>query len=372
MRSSRTGFIVIALVSVLAFPAMAEDVEKKWRVSFSTGFFNAYDSIESNSANRLILRDPRTFEFLQSFTDPRDESSAFGALDAQPALLGTASVQYAVTKTFMLEGSIGYQVGDIGDIELSAQFTGLLPVADEIPFRFETFRIEAGEMTRIPIQISALARMRPRAKFNPYFGGGIGYSIIGFDSTDEFNELSRNMDGAIGIQQRVTESTNGAPTLSDVLGSDQDLLGADVDARDSFEWHLTAGAEFTIKPNWSLFLDLRWVDASREIGIGFNGSDSLGIAVPNFEDFTTSGRGDQVYGPVKIDGGLIDAGQLTPTPLETVPSDTNCLVQPDNCRDLFDLGNLDTELDSGSYYVQGGDFSYDGFAVQFGFRYTFK
>ncbi len=372
MRSSRTGFIVIALMSVLALPAMAEDVENKWRVSFSTGFFNAYDSIESDSANTLILRDPTTQEFEAAFNDPRDESSTFGALDAQAGLLGTASVQYAVSKVFMLEGSIGYQVGDIGDVEVSAQIPGLLPVADEIPFRFETFRIEAGEMTRVPIQISALARMRPRAKFNPYFGGGIGYSFIGFDAADEFNELSRNMDASRGIQARVTESTQGSPTLVD-FGPELDLEGAAVDARDTFEWHLAAGAELTIKSNWSLFLDLRWVDASRDIGIRFNGSDYLGVPVPNFEDFTTSDLAGQVYGPVRItSGGLIDAGQLVLKPLDTVPPDTNCELQPQSCRLLFDLGNVDGVTDTGSYYVQGGDFSYDGYAVQFGFRYTFK
>ncbi len=372
MRSSRTGFIVIALVSVLAFPAMAEDVEKKWRVSFSTGFFNAYDSIESDSANTLILRDPTTLEFEQAFTDPRDETSAFGALDAQSALLGTASVQYAVSKIFMLEGSVGYQVGDIGDVEVSAQFSGLLPVADEISFRFETFRIEAGEMTRVPIQISALARMRPRAKFNPYFGGGIGYSFIGFDAADEFNELSRNMDASRGSQARVTESTFGNPTLG-VFGQQVDLQGAEVDARDTFEWHLAAGAELTVKSNWSLYLDLRWVDASRDIGIRVNGDDYLGIPVPNFEDFTTSDLANQIYGPVSITaGGLIDAGQLVLRPLPTVPPDTNCEVQPQSCQVLFDLGNVDGLTDPGFYYVQGGDFSYDGYAVQFGFRYTFK
>ena len=51
-----------------------------------------------------------------------------------------------------------------------------------------------GELERVPIQITALARFRPRASFNPYFGAGIGYSILGFDPDPAFDELSLNMD----------------------------------------------------------------------------------------------------------------------------------------------------------------------------------
>lgn len=374
--------------------AHAAPLGKKFRVSVSAGFFNARDDIPSDSANELNLVDPADLGVLvRQFQDPRNDSSVFGSLDIQSAPLGTISGQYAVNDIFLVEGSAGYQRGDVGDIEVQVQFRGV-PVLPEAPFNFATFRIPAGELTRVPIQLTGLARFRPRAKLSPYFGGGLGYSFIGFKPSEEFDQLSINMDNSIGGQTNLSPSFPGTPALQPPpLDQFADLEGATVDARDTFELHVAGGAEFSIKPQWSIFLDMRYTVASRTLSVGFNGSEDLGIAVPRLLDFTTSPVASRSFGAMQIsNGGLIDAGIVGDcqaavgdparaqgcVPQRTAPANINCALidahaqNQQFCQEVFVAGAPDGELDPGLYYVQGGNVDYDGFSYQIGFRYTFK
>ena len=184
--------------------------------SFLAGAMNASDTIESDAGNRMGVFN-RDLEFVDLFQDPRDDSAVFGNLDMQSGPIATISAQYAVTKIFLIEASVGYQVSDLGDVEVSAQFENARTPIEEINFAFETFRINAGEITRVPIQLTALARLRPRAKFNPYFGAGLGYAVQGYDPSDEFNQLSVNMDRSLGRAQRLTSSFGGDASLLSLL-----------------------------------------------------------------------------------------------------------------------------------------------------------
>lgn len=360
--------LLAALAAVVAFaPVAAEDVEKKFRVGLSMGFFNAQDVVPSDAANALALFDDDLI-FVSLFRDPRNDSAIFGNLEIQPGALATISGQYALTKIFLVEASVGYQKTDVGDVEVQAQFDGVT-VPDIQNFAFEAYRIQVGELERVPIQLSALVRFRPRASFNPYLGGGVGYTLIGFEPVDEFDELSRNLDQSRGGQGRVTEDTFGTASLSspsaDEIG---DLSGARIDARDTWEWHLAGGAELSFKRSWAFYLDFRYTVASRSFEVGFNGGQDLGIAVPNLVDFVSSAVGSQTFGPVRIvDGGLIDGGSFVPEP--GAPANTDCSVSTTNCE--FDVTVPDGVLDTGYYYVQGGSIDYGGFSGQVGVRFTF-
>jgi outer membrane protein W len=381
------------LWAVTVSPAAAEDVSKKWRVAFSAGGYNAKDEVESDSANSLLVLDPcaRTATcgpdvnpFLAQYVDPRHDSAVFGKLDVQGALLGTLSVQYAFTQFFVVEGSIGYQTGDIGDVEVSTQFLNDESQVANIPFNFTTFRIPVGEMTRVPMMLTALARLRPRATFNPYFGLGLGYSVNGFEPDPEFDELSRTVDGSRGTPLRVTNSLGAVAGLQ-TNGDERDLAGATVSLRDSFEWHLVAGAELTVKSKWALYLDVRWVDASRDISVEID-NGSVGSSIPNFTDFADSPivPHNTEYGPVLVggcarpegavpgdqadcSGGFVDGGRVVL--VANTPFVTNCDAESD-CRLEF-LPEPDGNPDPGVYYVQGGQFNYDGYTLQLGVRYTF-
>jgi hypothetical protein len=356
--------LVLSGLAVAPF-SRAEDVEKKWRLALAAGGWNANDSIESDAANVLQLVD-EDFITTALYFDPRDDSAVFGELDINSGPVATFSAQYAVTKMFMFEAAVGYGKYDVGDVEVSAQFTGTVIPSTE-NFQFATFRLPVGELERVPVQLSAIARFRPRASFNPYIGAGLGYTFIGFKVDPDFNEFSRNLDASSGEQTRVTNSfgTN-AQLISQ--GTPSPLEGAVVDADDTFEWHITGGAELSFKRKWALFLDLRLSFASRDLFIGFNGSDYLGIPVPQLQDFDDSEFATGIYGPVVvINGGILDGGSLQPRP--TAPANTDCDADPGDCQ--FIVGEFDGELDRGNYYAQGGAVSYDGLSMQIGVRYTF-
>jgi opacity protein-like surface antigen len=399
------------LAALFAFAAVhADDVEKKWRVGLAIGGYNAQNEFESASANEMFTLNPciRTLScpagaesVIRAFRDPRDDSAVFGSLDVNPAVIGTLSAQYGISKIFLIEGSVGYQRGDVGDVEISVQLPGNPSVDPTIlPFNFITTRVPVGELERVPIQLTAIARFRPRATFNPYIGAGLGYSIIGFDTDASLNEISLNMDSSRGRQLRLTPffATTGSQDES-LLGDglpQLDLEGAEIDARDTFEWHLAGGAELTIKKRWSLFIDLRWVDASRSFRVGFNGTDELGNSLPSFVPYDDdSAITDARYGPSQVGscskdasgafdqngqpvlcggGGLIDYGYLVVIPADEAPPTTDCTSSSDisSSQCVIDfVFEPDGVPDPGQYYVSGGAVDYDGFALQFGARFTF-
>lgn len=363
-------FVVLAAVALLGVPARAENVAKKFRVGLSVGGLNAIDEINSDSANVLTLIDRQSREVVDEFTDPRNDSAAFGSLEIRPGTVATLSAQYAVTKLFVLEGSIGYQKTDVGNIEVQAQFDGVeVPMTQ--PFAFAEFRVPAGELTRVPLQVTAMVRLRPKSNINPYFGVGLGYSFIGFTPSDEFDQLSLNMDRSQGARMRLGSSFDGTPSL-ETVESAHDLTGASVTAKDTFEWHGVAGLEWTVRKKLAIYFDFRYIGSSRSLEIGFNGSDSLGLSVPQLVDFNDSPTATQEYGAFLIPQGfgLIDGGSLRfqPDPLDpntTVPCPAGMESQ---CRFL---PIPDGQLDSGRYYVQGGRVEYSALSYQVGARWTF-
>jgi hypothetical protein len=113
-------------------------------------------------------------------------------------------------------------------------------------------------------------------------------------------------------------------------------------------------------------IDVRYVFASRDMSIGFNGAQSLGVPVPDRVEFQ-SVLTQEAFGPYTIvQGGLVDGGQLVPS--AGAPVGTDCDVTPANCEWSFEP---DGELDQGAYYVQGGRIKYGGISAQVGVRFTF-
>ncbi|MCP3982468.1 MAG: outer membrane beta-barrel protein [bacterium] len=359
------------LVACIATPALAVNIEKKFRIGFNIGGLNGQDEVTSDSANVLTLVDDLLTP-TKVYIDPRNDSSVFGSLELQPGALATLNASYAVNKIFVIEASVGYQQTDLGDVELQAQFLEI-EIPEQEPFNFTTFRVRAGDIERIPIQLSAMARFRPRANFNPYFGGGVGYSFVGFEPSSEFDQLSLNMDAALGDLAAVDEATFGRPTFDNSGVVAGDLQGARVDVDDSFEWHLLGGFDYSFNAKWTMVVDFRYVFSSRDIFVGFNGDRDLGSAVPAQVDFLGSevDPPNSVYGAVLIrNGGLIDGGALQ-APLTDPEAD--CVASPGSC--VFVIGAEDPDgvsrLDPGYYYVQGGQLDLDAFSFQIGMRYTF-
>jgi outer membrane protein W len=397
----------------------ADDVEGKWRFGLSLGAFNTQDSVDSASANEMVTIIPcaRTStctpeelasgQFQRLFLDPRNDSEVFGKLDLNAGPIGTFSVQYGVTKIFVIEASAGYQRSDVGDVEVAIQPFGITPVDPNIDYAFTTERVAVGEIDRVPLQLTALARFRPRATFNPYIGAGLGYAFNTVSFSSRFNQLSVNMDRSRGLQTRLTPAFAVSGPSGNSLVTDGlpqiDLQGATVDVRDSFEWHVAGGAEITLKKKWSLFLDVRWIDASRSISVGFNDSNELGRSVPAFNPFDDTPLANQRYGPSLIGscrlddsgatdhngepvlcsgGGILDFGRFVSVPSQDATPTTDCKnnqsdIGSNRCMLFFEFdrahgGDLppDGVPDGGTSYSKGGTFSYDGLQAAFGVRLT--
>lgn len=359
----------MAVVSVLAWTAAhAVDVEKKIRVSVQLGGYNTEDEIASDAGNQLLILNPdNSFEgFLR---DPRNEDAAIGTLGIEAAPRIMATVQYAVNKVFILEAAVGYQKGDVGEVEVQAQYARI-EIPENLNFNFAVTRLTAGEIEQIPVHLTAMARFRPRANFNPYVGGGVGYTVVGFDISEDLDTLSRRMDSLQGAFIPVLDTLGNFGTP----GPTQDLTGAEIIAPDYFSWHAMGGAEYSFNRRWSVYADVRYTFASRDFQIRFNGSDQLGISVPNLIVKTNEIAGNpENYGPIAIGtGGLVDGGRLIPQDPTGIPQDqwgAFCEADPNRCT--FAAGDLDGVPDPGLYYVKGGSVKYGGFTAALGVRFTF-
>lgn len=352
------GTTRLALVSVMFLALLgsvrAEEVEKKFRVGLSLGTGGSRGSVESDSANTLTIVNQQgaVTDFIR---DPRNDSAALGALKIEPSWRATVSAQYAFTRHFVLEGSVGYQRGDVANVELQAQFPNQTIPTNQ-SFDFQVYNFRAGTIQQIPVQVTAMARFRPKAMFNPYFGAGLGYIFVSFDPSSQLDEISTNMSRSEGAIATLLSNQGVQSLLAPTIF--QDLTGASISAPSTWEWHLAGGFELSFKKHWAFVADLRYVVAQKEFQIGFDGSSALGVSVPRGVQFEGQ---TGTYGPMFVAvGGLVDVGRNVQTyNPDTQLVETKWVFEPDGVPD------------PGYYYVQGGTLKYDGTVVQVGFKYTF-
>jgi len=381
---------IIVLLAAATF-ARAEDVEKRFRVGLAVGAYDTSDEVRSDSANLLVLVEP-SGAVTRVVEDPRNDDAVIGSLRAQAAWRATVSAQYAFTKLFVLEGAAGYQTGDVRDLEIQAEFTGEQFDNTRRRSNFHVFNTPAGTLTQVPLQLTALARFRPKATFNPFFGAGVGYTFVGFDPSDQLDTISSNLDAAAGEFAKQADFPGGLSSG----GVRVNLAGASVDAPDTFEWHLAGGAEIGFQKKWSVIVDARYTWTSASFHIRFNGSDSLGVSVPNGTQEVNSVYGTTDYGTFLIPapGGLIDGGCLVPTTMIVEGAQVSCgqplcTTEPQSCVFIrpgglatnpedragpklhVNLPQSDGVPDPGYYYIQGGEIDYKGLSIQVGVRYTF-
>ena len=303
----------------------AAEVERRWRLSLAGGGIQAQDEIGSDAANVLSVVNADG-EIVYRYEDPRPDSSVTGNLEIRPGTIGTLAVQYALSRLFLVEASGGYQHSTVGDVEVQHVQAG-------------AFRFPAGDLSRIPLELTALVRLRPEARLSPYFGGGFGYAIVGFEPSDALDQISLALDRSRARQSMLLP--NNAGIIVPASPPPREMTGASVEADDAWEWHVTGGAELGFGEHWAAFFDLRYTVASRSFRLRFDDQDALGISVPQGRTPVGSDLAEAVYGPLYLSpGGLLDV-------------------------------NGDGTVDPGLYWVTGGQLRYDALAAQLGVRYTF-
>ncbi|HJQ97209.1 MAG TPA: outer membrane beta-barrel protein, partial [Candidatus Polarisedimenticolaceae bacterium] len=308
----------------------------------------------------VFLEDDTFFNIIQ---DPRNDQGAVSDFGLEPQYVGTFSASYSFNPYWYLEGSVGYRRGDIGNVEVQAQFTGAEAPGTE-DFAFRIFNLNGGTLTQVPLQLTTGLRFRPKAALNPYVCAGVGYTFNGFEPSDELNDLSAAMDNAIGgFSQLVAfSSTLLEPT------SLSELSGITAEAPDAMEWHLGGGIEITFKRRWVVFADARYLVYDQRFALHMNGdSTELGISVPADQVKVTQPGFAGPFGPYLIPtGGLIDGGSLVP--VVGADPNTNCATDPIACSFT---GPPDGQLDPGFYYVHAGSVKYNGVTFQVGVKFTF-
>lgn len=318
---------VVFVGGLLAYPpAGAAEIHKRFRLSLAAGGFQAQDEVQSDSANVLTVLNDQG-EIVGRFIDPRDDAGVSGNFEIQPGSIATLAWQYGLTRHVLLEGSVGYNANDVGQIDITT-------------IRGTGERISAGSLTRLPVQLTGLWRFRPDKKFSPYVGGGLGYSFVEFDSSDELVELSENLEASSGIQSSLKRTDNGGVIFVNTGDPSTPLYGASIDAPDAWEWHLAGGAELSFARHWCVLLELRYSKASDSFHLQFDGQDQLGISVPQGQAQEGTELADGLYGPLWISPGVLDL-------------------------------DGDGDVDASLYYVTGGELRYDGIAATIGVRYTF-
>lgn len=371
-------------------------------MSLSYGQHNARDVVSSDSANLLIVYDEFD-EFSTLYEDPRNDSAALGQFQIRAADRLTLTGQYAVNRFFLVEASAGYQRGRVGDVEMQVEFDQLELDPEVERFKYTIYSFPAGDIEMVPLQLSAVVRFRPKAVFNPYLGIGGGYTLVGFDSSGDLDGISRTMDSLRGGQARVLDYLAAVPTVA--ATENVEMSGAVVEAPSYLEWHVVGGFEYSVRRKWSVYADLRYESTNRRFALGFNGSDSLGISVPDRQAVLGDEYATATYGPWEIpESGLVDGGVLVnpdlfivggativamPGLCGTLPSTPNPVAVPvDECEFLlnsemaeYNEANAATEgfvpvasdgvADPGYYYVKGGSLKYGGATLQIGIRYTF-
>ncbi len=391
MKRSPASWLIVtcAIALIVSLPASAEEIEKKFRASLSIGQYDTRAALTSDSANILTLVDAKE-QFVTYIEDPRNDNAALGYLGARPANRLVATAQYGLNRFFLIEGSVGYEKGDIGSIEMQAEFFGVFIEPIE-RHKYTVYNLQAGTITKIPVQLTGIARFRPKARFNPYLGFGFGYAAVGFDPSNDLDTLSARMDGLVGGQSSLSPypaTLPNPPAEADYAP----MSGARASAGNYWEWHLVGGVEYSVKRKWTVYGDVRYENASNSFSLSFNGSDSVGISVPNRQALRTGEIATATYGPMVIpDGGLVDGGLLVnPDTFNSVPVAPGvCSISdPSQCtflgnQDMADYNETNKDYpgyvpvtpdgvtDPGYYYVKGGSIRYSGLALQIGVRYAF-
>ena len=365
MRAMLKSGAAVFLVLAAATSSPAEEIEKKFRLSFSLGYFDTSSAVHSTAANARALFLPNG-ELDDFIFDPRNDSGAISNFGIESQLGGVVAASYALSRLWYVETSVGYRSGTVGNVQVQAQFNGV-PIPNNQSFAFSVFNLDGGTLTQIPLEFTTGIRFRPKATFNPYLCLGFGYTFMSYSASDDINQLSVNLDQSTGGFARLSGTAFGGESLVGAT-SLSNLSGIAVDVSDAPEWHVGGGFEFTVKSGWALYLDARYYTYSGDFGMTVNGGSELGISVPNDTAFVNQAGAFGPFGAVQItQGGLIDGGSFVPIP--GAPAGTNCAASNNfNCEFA---GPPDGVVDPGMYYVQAGELRYSGLSLQFGVKFTF-
>ncbi len=337
----------------------AEDTRHKWQFGFGVSFFATEDDIRSDADLQGCTG---TGLNLTCGSDPRLDKNLLNEASINDDLRFDFSVSYGFTRWFALELGASYFEGDIGPMESFHAFqnfnvfTGIFG-PEQRSSSFNT----VGNLTEIPLQLSALIRFRPHAPFDPYIGFGVGYVFTDLETSDAFTALEQQInalqltdvnapfgfdgvvafDPAHGLPESL-QSEIGLPKASDWVSA----LITDplvITVNDGSTFHIRGGADYYFTEHFSMYIDgtYTWADPSVQIRILDQPLGAVTVQA-NFLEAGAAGLGaDGFPGPWVDARGLssqqlsdrMNAGLCWDVPNST-PTETHCQSEfLDACRD---------------------------------------
>ncbi len=333
------------------------------------------------------------------FCDPRPDDLVAREGTIEDALGFGITAAYDFTPRFQLAFDAAYYRSEVGPIDVYATetyptfFQGQVIALQD---RDVKEPIPAGELTQVPLTLTALFRMRPDESIRPYFGAGAGVILGGFERDDQVDELVSRLE-TLRIRGYANEyGRNVTPPLNRSefefnAGSLRFTDDIEVEVDDAYEWHLTAGLEYVMNDRLSLTFDARYLFADREVTITIMGEEQLDIFTwpneiyhPNGQLAVFSPNGDPpnpfcISIPNGYGCGMAPAGmRITPAlgpnnsgingPKFTCPgrADFDANGSRDYCysQALNDAGR-DIQ---GMWVVQGGAIEMSGYSFAIGLR----
>ena len=276
---------------------LAEDTKDKWQFGFGLSFMSTSDSIRSN-ADVAIAGE----EFGEAglppviFVDPRPDDNVQNEPTIKDDFKFDFSASYGLTRWLAVEMWVSYFEAPVGNIEVFIDDITVTPgdgtptlggavracgptgtgtcytYPEGVPQQVlsNTF-VPVGELTQIPIQLSALFRFRPESPFDPYIGAGIGYIFTDMKLSSEFQATSQEIaarEVAIACGGEISFCGGNDPATT--INGPTDAFRPEaltVEVEDAFEWHLAAGVDYYMNERFSFYVDARYSWADGEVDI---------------------------------------------------------------------------------------------------------
>ena len=292
-RSRAVRFLVATpFCALLALASVrAEDTKGKWQFGFGLSYFSTVDYIRSN-ADVAIASGLAGQEGLPAvtFVDPRPDANILNRPGVQDDFKLDFNVSYGLTRWLAVELAASYLKAPVGNIEVFsidvvkdvgngfqnptfARVCG--PQGQSLCFNYRGDTIssrsdsneflQVGELTEIPIQLSALVRFRPESPFDPYVGLGVGYIMTDLKTGDSFEAQAKEVSELL-VQAPILGNAVADPAFTSPFpGITPGPLEAEVN--DAFEYHVVGGVDYYLSERFSMFVDARYVWTSGAVDI---------------------------------------------------------------------------------------------------------
>lgn len=312
-----TGVIIVPCLSISL--ALADTPDRRWYFGGGVSYLSSTDFIRNNAAiinteqfgddgvpftgdpGELTACSPNPGMFFPEqdpFCDPRPDDLLAREASIEEAYKFDLTVGLQLTRSFGLHLDAGYFEGEVGPIdvyhaETIPVFNAGLPIG--LTDRRASTPIAAGDLTEIPISLTAVLRFRNRKPLRPYLALGGGMILTDLEVNDsEIEDLRARVDAmrVIGFGNEWGNELTDPMFINTIDQEDGKVpfrLPLNVEVEDSLSWHIGAGAEYFFNERFSVVVDARYVFADQEVVIDLGGEDQIDIVYWPSEMFHPDG-----------------------------------------------------------------------------------